>query len=134
MQDTVQAERQYTAVTKWANTISQVSSPTATTTAPTFRVMIIGTHVDKFPDNCVPSPLREHIAESLLHLVGPHLGNHLIRPDNSTVPYFEVSSVDGTGLTDVSASIRGQVGVCTLSEFLLSPVLRSLFPLMCSLC
>ena len=79
-----------------------------------FRVLIVGTHVDVFPDDTVPRALLRTVSREVGRLVGPVLGNHLIQPSSGRVPFFQVGSAKRIGLRALSEGMHAAVRARTL--------------------
>ena len=103
MNITLLAQRQYEHLTKWAHIIAH---QVPTTDESYFRVIIVGTHVDTFPNNTVPADLLLFISGEILRLVGSALDNHLVMPpDAPDVAFFQVGSRARLGLSAVSTAM-----------------------------
>ena len=112
MRNTVTAERQYEHITKWAHIIAH-QVPTVNNAY--FRVILVGTHLDTFPDETVPTDLLTVISDKILRLVGYLLGSHLMRPtDGSNVPFFQVGSSTKVGLGALTQALHDSVRPRTL--------------------
>ena len=109
MNDATQAQRQYEHLSKWAHLIAHQVPETLTSY---FRVLIVGTHLDTFPDDTAPSSLLRTVSKEIDRVVGPVLGNHLILPESGRTPFFQVGSAKGIGLRELSegmhAAVRGR--------------------------
>ena len=103
MNDPVKAQRQYEHLSKWAHIIAhQVPS----TDDSYFRVLIVGTHVDTFPNNTVPVDLLAAVSDQVFHLVGLQLGDHLMQPADSALPFFQVGSSKKVGFSALTQALH----------------------------
>ena len=111
MDDAVTAQQQYEHITKWAHIIAhQVPS----TDDAYFRVLLVGTHLDTFPNNTLPPTTRSLVSREIRRLVVDMLDQHLMVPLGASQPFFAVGSEKRVGLDVLSKALRDAVRERTL--------------------
>ena len=107
MHDPDQAQRQYAYLAKWAHAIAHQNL--SSNEDDSFHVIVVGTHLDRFPDDTVPPALLEEVSNNVRRLVGVQLGDHMMLPAGpapTLVPFFQVGSVKRIGLRALSQALH----------------------------